>query len=159
MKAATYTLPRADNLLDQMGECTHFATVDLAAGYWQIWVHEQLQEKTAFITPQGLYEFKVMPIGLTNAPSVFQQLINKVLHGLNPEDGPDFVNFYVDDIVTFSRTLDDDLSHLRAVLRKIKESELKVRLSKCSRHDRGFAHDFRFSGSFFNQRCPVVGNS
>ena len=54
---------------------------------------------------QGLYEFRVMPFVLTNAPAIFQQLIQKVLAGLNPEDGHDFVTAYIDDILVFSPTL------------------------------------------------------
>ena len=60
-----------------------------------------------------------MPFGLTNAPAVFQRLIQKVLHGLNPEDGPDFVSSYIDDILVFSRTLEDHLRHLRLVIKRI----------------------------------------
>ena len=81
-------------MLDQLGKSRYFSTLDLAnsaSGYWQIPVDPQSQEKTAFITPQGLYEFRVMPFGLTNAPSVFQRLMQRVLAGLNPEEGPDFV--------------------------------------------------------------------
>ena len=63
-KADTYPLPRIDDLLDQLGCCKFFSTLDLASGYWQIRVDPQSQEKTAFVTPQGLYEFKVMPFAL-----------------------------------------------------------------------------------------------
>jgi hypothetical protein len=94
----------------------------LASGFWQIRVSPGSQEKTAFITPQELYEFRVMPFGLTNAPAVFQRLMEKVLHGLNPEDGPDFVSVYVDDILVFSRTLEE----------RILKAGLKLKPSKCS---------------------------
>lgn len=63
-KADTFPLPRIDDLLDQLGESKFFSMLDLASGDWQIWVHPDSQEKTAFITPQGLYEFCVMPFGL-----------------------------------------------------------------------------------------------
>ena len=74
-KADTFPLPRIDDLLDQLGKSAYFSTLDLATGYWQIWLHPNSQEKTAFVTPQGLYEFQVMPFGLTNAPAVFQRLM------------------------------------------------------------------------------------
>ena len=54
-KADTFPLPRIDDLLDQLGESNFFSTLDLASGYWQIRVHPDCQEKTAFVTPQGLY--------------------------------------------------------------------------------------------------------
>ena len=99
-KADRYPLPRIDDLLDQLEKLCYFSTLDLASGYWQIRVHPNSKEKTAFITPQGLYEFQVMPFGLTNAPAVFQRLMQRVLSGLNPEDGPDFVSVYIDDVLT-----------------------------------------------------------
>ena len=93
-KADTFPLPRVDDLLDQLHDCKYFSTLDLAAGFWQIRVHQKSMERTAFATPQGLFEFRVTPFGLTNAPSVFQRLMQKVLMDLNPERGPDFVSVY-----------------------------------------------------------------
>ena len=98
-KPDLYPLPRIDDLLDQLGKSRYFSTLDLAAGYWQIRVHPKAIEKTAFITPHGLYEFRVMLFGLMNAPSVFQWLMQHVLMGLNPEEGPDFVSVYIDDVL------------------------------------------------------------
>ena len=94
-KADTFPLPRVDELLDQLGRSKYFSTLDLASGYWQVPVHPASREKTAFITHQGLYEFQVMPFGLKNAPAVFQRLMQRVLHGLNPEEGPDFVSIWM----------------------------------------------------------------
>ena len=71
-KKDKFPLPRVDDLLDQLGEAQYFSTLDVASGYWQIRVHPESQPKTAFVTHQGLHEFRVMPFGLTNAPSVFQ---------------------------------------------------------------------------------------
>ena len=70
-KADMFPLPRIDDLLDQLGESRFFSTLDLASGYWQVQVHPDSVEKTAFVTHQGLYEFQVMPFGLKNAPAVF----------------------------------------------------------------------------------------
>ena len=130
-RADTYPLPRIDDLLDQLGQCQYFSTLDLASGYWQIRVCQEDQEKTAFITPQGLFEFRVMPFGLTNAPAVFQRLMNKLLMGLNPESSPDFVAVYIDDIVIFSRTLSEHLEHLKLVLERIETAHLKLKPIKC----------------------------
>ena len=88
----------------------------MASGYWQIKVSEESQEKTAFITQSGLYEFRVMPFGLTNAPGVFQRLMQRVIGGLNTKEGTDFVRVYIDDLVVFSRSLKEHIAHLRQVL-------------------------------------------
>ena len=89
-KSDTYPLPRIDDLLDQLGKAKYFSTLDLAAGYWQIRVHPESQEKTAFVTHEGLHEFRVMPFGLTNAPAAFQRLMQQVLMGLKSDRGYPF---------------------------------------------------------------------
>ena len=113
-KADTFPLPRIDELLDQLGRSKYFSTLDLTAGYWQMPVHSTSREKTAFVTHQGLYEFQVMPFGLKNAPAVFQWLMQRILHGLNPEEGPVFVSVYLDDVLVFSEILEEHLGHLRS---------------------------------------------
>ena len=94
-------LPRIDDLLDKLGKARYFTTLDLAAGYWQIKVKSASQEKTAFITHQGLYEFKVMPFGVMNAPAVFQRLMQRVLMKLKASE--EFTAVYLDDIIIFPR--------------------------------------------------------
>ncbi len=130
-KADTFPLPRIDDLLDQLGESKYFSTVDLAAGYWQIRVHPESVEKTAFATHQGLYQFRVMPFGARNAPATFQRLMQRVLSGLNPEEGPDFVAVYLDDVLIFSRTLDEHKQHLQVVMDRLEKAGLKLNASKC----------------------------
>ena len=130
-KMDTFPLPRIDDMLDQLGQCRYFSTLDLAAGFWQIRIHRESAEKTAFSTPQGLFEFRVMPFGLTNAPAVFQRLIQQVISGLNPAQGPEFVAAYIDDIIVFSATLEDHVAHLKIVLKQIIQMGLKLKPSKC----------------------------
>ena len=72
-----------------------------------------------------------MPIGLKNAPAVFQRLIQQVLYGLNAMDGPDHVAAYLDDVLVFSETLQDHLAHLRQFLERITEAGLKLKPAKC----------------------------
>ena len=130
-KADTFPLPRVDELLDQLGKSKYFSTLDLASGYWQVQVHPDSREKTAFVTHQGLYEFQVMPFGLKNAPAVFQRLMQRVLMGLNPEEGPDFVSVYLDDVLVFSETLEGHLRHLCSVIERLAAAGLKLKPSKC----------------------------
>ena len=127
----SYPLPRIDDLLDVLGQAQYFTTLDLAAGYWQIPVHQDSIPKTAFITPQGLYEFRVMPFGLTNAPSAFQRLMQGILTELNPPERPSFVSVYIDDVLIYSRTMEDHLDHLRRVLEQLEQAGLKLKPSKC----------------------------
>ena len=130
-KKDTFPLPRIDDLLDQLSQSKYFSTLDLAAGYWQIQVVPESRPKTAFATHQGLFEFRVMPFGLTNAPAVFQRLVQEVLEGLNPEGGPDFVSAYIDDILVFSRTLEEHMEHLRLVIDRVMKAGLKLNPAKC----------------------------
>ena len=74
-KADNYPLSCIDDLLDKLGKAKFFSTLDLASGFWQIRVHPDSQEKTAFSISFGLFKFRVMPFGLKNAPSVFQRLM------------------------------------------------------------------------------------
>ena len=94
-------------------------------------VHPDSIEKTAFITHQGLYEFTVMPLGLKNAPAVFQQLMQRVLMGLNPDQGPGFVSVYLDDILVFSEIFEEHLEHLQHVIQRLLGAGLKLKPAKC----------------------------
>ena len=82
-KADNFPLPRIEDNLEQLGQSKYFSTLDLSVGYWQIRMKADSREKTAFTTPQGLFEFLVMSFGLTNAPAVFQHLMQRVFLGLN----------------------------------------------------------------------------
>ena len=94
-------------------------------------MHPSAKEKTAFVTPLGLYEFRVMPFGLTNAPGVFQRLMQQVVTPLNPSSGPDSVSVYLDDVLAFSRNLEEHMLHLQTVIEKLTEVVLKLKPTKC----------------------------
>lgn len=101
--------------------------MDLKSGFNQVMVHPKDREKTAFVTPFGLYQYKVMPFGLSNAPATFQSLMCTVLSGLN------YVTclVYVDDIIVFSKTFDEHLQRLREVFVRLQNANLKINTEKC----------------------------
>ncbi|XP_065908993.1 uncharacterized protein [Dysidea avara] len=130
-KPDLFPLPRINDLLDQLGKSKYFSTLDLKSGYWQIKVSDDSQEKTAFITHKGLFEFRVMPFGVTNAPAVFQRLMQRVLSGLQTSSTVEFVSVYLDDVIVFSETLQDHIKHLRAVFDRLRKAGLMLNPSKC----------------------------
>lgn len=100
--------------------------MDLAAGYWQVSLRKIDREKAAFITPDGLYQPRVMPFGLCNAPGTFQRLMNAILRGVKS-----FCLVYLDDIIIFSKSWEDHLSHLAIIFDRLRSANLRVKLKKC----------------------------
>ena len=122
-----YPLPRIDACFDCLGRSTWFCTLDLRSGYWQVPVQPEDVEKTAFITPQGLYEYLVMPFGLTNAPATFERLMEKVLKGLQWKQ----CLVYIDDIIVFGSTFTETLDHLKQVFQRLRQAKLTCKPRKC----------------------------
>ncbi|XP_078242735.1 uncharacterized protein LOC144587127 [Pogona vitticeps] len=121
-----YPMPRLDNLIETIGGCRFISSLDLVKGYWQLRIDPRDQEKTAFCSPFGLYEFRVLSFGLRNAPATFQRLMDQTLAGLS-----DFTVAYIDDIGIFSNTWEDHLIHLELVLQRLSAAGLTVKASKC----------------------------
>jgi len=126
-KKDAYPIPRIDDTFDALSGAKLFSCVDMANGYWQVELQEEDKEKTAFSTPRGLFEFNVMPFGLTGAPSLFQRLMENVLKGLQFE----ICLIYLDDVVIFSATFEEHLERLKLVLNRFRENGLKLKRSKC----------------------------
>ena len=126
-KKDIYPLPRIDDTLDSLARQQYFTTVDLAFGYWQVGMDGQSQEKTAFTTHSGLYEFHVMPFGLCNAPATFQRLMEVVLQGLVHKS----CLVYLDDILVIGCTFTEHLNNLVKVFSRLRQAGLHLKPSKC----------------------------
>ena len=110
-----------------MAGSQYFFTFDLRCGYWQMELEANSKEKTVFAIPSGPYEFETMPFGLMNAPASFQGLMNQLLRDLIPTQ----CQVYLDDVIIFSRTLEDHRRKLKAVFKRLREAGLKLNPEKC----------------------------
>ena len=133
-----YPLPRMDDLIDRLCGARYFTKIDLRTGYHQIRIFEDDVFKTGFRTRYGHYEFLVLPFGLTNAPATFQQMMNDVFR---PYLGK-FVIVFLDDILVYSRTLEEHAMHLRVVLDILRKEVLFAKESKCD----FFRHELTYLG-------------
>jgi hypothetical protein len=122
-----YPLPRIEDLFEQMKGASVFSKIDLRSGYHQLKIQESDISKTAFRTRYGLYEYTMMSFELTNAPAYFMYLMNKVFM----EYLDRFVVVFIDDILVFSKTMEEHEEHLRLVLEKLRSNQLYAKFSKC----------------------------
>jgi len=122
-----YPLPRIDDLFDQLKEATVFSKIDLRSGYHQLKVKEEDIPNTTIRKRYGNCEFLVMPFGVTNAPSVFMDLMNRVFHKYLDQ----FVVVFIDDILVYSASHEDHEEHLKTVLSILGEKKLSAKLKKC----------------------------
>lgn len=122
-----FPLPIVEDILDRLGKCQYFSTLDLASGYHQINMHPNSIQKTAFNTEEGHFEFLKMPFGLKNAPATFQRLMNETLRGLVNK----ICMVYLDDIIIFSPNLIEHIKHLKLVFERLRQYNLKLQLDKC----------------------------
>jgi hypothetical protein len=104
-KKEGYPLPLIEDHLDRLGGYNFFISLDFSSGFYRVPMIDESIEKTAFVTPDGHFEFTRMPFGLANAPAVFQHLMNAVLGDLRYE----VALVYVDDIIIPSKTVSEGL--------------------------------------------------
>ncbi|CAH2227097.1 jg1579, partial [Pararge aegeria aegeria] len=132
-----YPLPLIGDQIDQLAGGKYFHTLDMASGFHQIPISPESIEKTAFITPDGLYEYLTMPFGLCNAPSVYQRCINRALGQLlNPgsaHNGIDSIaQVYIDDVISKSYDFPSGLTYLERIFIALRDSGFSINVEKCS---------------------------
>jgi hypothetical protein len=125
-------IPRVDEIFDRLQGAKHFTTLDLRSGYYQIKVREQDIPKTCIRTRYGSFEFLVMPFGVTNAPSVFQALMNTIFRDLADV----YVMCYLDDILVYSKDPAEHKQHVQEVLRRLRQEKLFCKRSSATSTDK-----------------------
>ena len=128
VKQDAYPLPRIEETLEALSGATYFSALDLASAYNQVQVSPEDQHKTAFVTPMGLYEFTRMPFGLSTAPATFQRLMGIVFR----DEILEILLVYLDDIIVYSRSIQEHLQRLEIVFCKLQQHGLKLEASKCA---------------------------
>ena len=139
-----FPLPRIEETLTGLSQARWFSTLDMMSGYWQVGVSPRDQEKTAFTTPLGLFEFKRMPFGLCNAPATFQRLMQQCLSNELTES----LLIYLDDVIVYSPDFRSHLQHIENVFQRLAKHGLKLRLDKC----RLFQREVKFLGHVVDER-------
>ncbi|XP_019244378.1 PREDICTED: uncharacterized protein LOC109224246 [Nicotiana attenuata] len=127
-----YPLPRIDDLFDQFQGANVFSKIDLRSGYHQLRIRASDVPKTAFRTRYGHYEFLVMSFGLTNAPAMFMDLMNRVFKPYLDS----FMIVFIDGILIYSRSREEHEQHLRVVLQTLRDSQLYAKFLKCEFADK-----------------------
>lgn len=138
-----YALPNLEEVFSTLTGSKWFTVLDLKSGFYQIGMEEADKCKTAFVCPLGFWEFNKMPQGITNAPSTFQRLMERCMGDLNRKQ----VLVFIDDLIVFSKTLEEHESRLLQVLNRLKEYGLKLSPEKC----RFFQTSVRYLGHIVSQ--------
>lgn len=118
-------MPYVEDLFVKVGHCKYFTKLDLSKGYWQVPMTDNAKRKSAFSTPMGLFQFKVMSFGLVNAPATFSRLMRKVLENMDNMDN------FLDDILVFTETWEEQLATVHKLLSRLRECKLTARPTKC----------------------------
>ena len=122
----TWPMTKVEDIFSKLNGATYFTTLDLWAGYHHIPLDKPSIPKTAFNSPFGKYEYMKVPFGLAQVPAYFQELMTGILKDFN------FTIAYLNDIIIFSKTPQEHLSHIRMVFEKLKSADLSKKKSKCN---------------------------
>jgi hypothetical protein len=127
---STYPLPLIDEMLDRIRSAKIFTALDLKDAYWLVRIKKGDEWKTAFRTRYGLFEYLVMPFGLSNCPGNFQSKVNRTFADMLDI----FVQIYLDDFLIYSLSYTEHVTHVRQVLQRVIDEKLSVNLKKCTFH-------------------------
>ncbi|EYC44211.1 hypothetical protein Y032_0468g2007 [Ancylostoma ceylanicum] len=127
IKQDSYPLPTVEAVLQSLAGKKFFSTLDMCSGYWQIPLSKEAKEKSAFTTPEGLFQFTVTPFGLSTSPPVFQRMMDMVLYDLTGSE----VFCYIDDIIICTHTRERHLELLREICQRMRDAGLKLKAQKC----------------------------
>ena len=123
-KSDSFPIPRIADCIDQIGNAKFVSTFDMLKGYWQVPLTRRAREISAFVTPSGLYQYKVMPFGMKNAPATFQRMVNKLVRDIDGCEG------YIDDVVIFSDNWSDHIRQIERFFQIMREAKLTINLMK-----------------------------
>lgn len=123
-KADSFPIPRIEDCIDRIGTAKFVTKFDLLKGYWQVPLSVRAKEVSAFCTPDGLYQFKVLPFGVKNVPVSFQRLINQLIEGLQN------CTMYIDDVVLYANTLEQHVADLKQFFVRLEKAGLVINLMK-----------------------------
>ena len=123
-KSDSFPIPRIADCTDQIGNAKFVSTFDMLKGYWQVPLTQRAREISAFVTPSGLYQYKVMPFGMKNAPATFQRMVNKLVRDIDGCEG------YIDDVVIFSDNWSDHIRQIKRFFQIMREAKLTINLMK-----------------------------
>ena len=123
-KTDSFPVPRMDDCIDNIGQAKYVTKFDLLKGFWQIPLTDRAKEISAFVTPDGLYQYKVMPFGMKNSPATFQRLINMIITGL------DNCKAHIDDAIIYSEEWDQQIKTIREFFERLTKAKLTINLAK-----------------------------
>ena len=123
-KSDSFPIARIADCIDQIGNAKFVSTFDMLKGYWQVPLTQRSREISAFVTPSGLYQYKVMPFGMKNAPATFQRMVNKLVRDIDGCEG------YIDDVVIYSDNWSDHIHQIKRFFQIMQEAKLTINLMK-----------------------------
>ena len=118
-------MPDPEEMMAKISQSRYFSKIDLCKGYWQIPMRPQDRDLTSFLSPDGLFRFKVMPFGMSNSPATFNRLTRKVLKGLQ------YPVCFLDDILIYTESFEEHLLELKRVFERLRQAHLTAKPSKC----------------------------